>query len=202
MFRHAKSNRAKSGRICISGTGRAGTTFLVELFTALGFDTGADRAEYYPMARAGLEFSIFSSRAPRVLKSPLLCDQVDAALEAGVIIDHVIIPIRRFDHAAASRIHVQKISTGQSDGRSVAGGLWATETASEQEAVLRSKLASLIEALVRNDIPMTLLAFPRSATDASYAYGKLAPLMPDITPEVFHAAFEQTAKPELIGNFA
>jgi hypothetical protein len=28
--------------ILISGTGRAGTTFLVQLFTALGFDTGFD----------------------------------------------------------------------------------------------------------------------------------------------------------------
>lgn len=115
-----------------------------------------------------------------MIKSPFLCDQIDAALQAGIAIDHVVVPIRRLDHAAASRVLVQEITTGQKDGPSVVGGLWDTQAASDQERVLRDKLSTLIEALVRNDIPMTLLSFPRSATDARYTYGKLSHLMPCI----------------------
>ena len=32
--------KAKSGHIVITGTGRSGTTLLVQFFSALGFDTG------------------------------------------------------------------------------------------------------------------------------------------------------------------
>jgi hypothetical protein len=46
---------AKS-HILISGTGRAGTTFLVELPTELGFDTG--KGHYNENCHAGLKNSI------------------------------------------------------------------------------------------------------------------------------------------------
>ena len=51
----------RRGRILISGTGRAGTTFLVQLLTELGLDTGYSDPErvamtYSEQARAGLEW--------------------------------------------------------------------------------------------------------------------------------------------------
>lgn len=196
-----QSNRLQSppGRIFISGTGRAGTTYLVQLLTKLGLDTGAwTDDEYFPNARAGLERHVFDPEAPRIVKSPFLCEQVDAVLAAGMAIDHVIIPIRRLEDAAASRILVQQVTPGAN----VKGGLWETETAEGQIDVLRRKLTNLIEALVRHDIPMTLISFPRSATDASYLYRKLSPLIPNVEEAFFHRVFVEVAKPELIHDFS
>lgn len=193
------------GHIVISGTGRAGTTFLVELFTTLGMDTGfsdtASSDSYFPKANAGLERSLLDPDAPQIVKNPYFCDQVDAAVAAGIPISHVIIPVRRFEEAAASRIHVQQRTTGHQDGPAVAGGLWGTVTASEQLPILRQKFSSLVEALVRNDIPMTFLAFPRLTGDADYLFDKLSPLLPRVSKKEFVTAFRARARPEVVHNF-
>jgi hypothetical protein len=72
--------------VVITGTGRAGTTFLVQLLTCLGLDTGFDintmevlptaRTAHIgsmglsPIARAGLEMDIRHAQAPYIVKSP------------------------------------------------------------------------------------------------------------------------------------
>ncbi len=47
-------------KVIITGTGRAGTTFLVQLLTELGLDTGYTRRtwsrDYFEHCDAGLEF--------------------------------------------------------------------------------------------------------------------------------------------------
>jgi hypothetical protein len=189
-------------RIIISGTGRAGTTYLVQLLTELGLDTGEwAEKDYFPKARAGFERGIFEPSGPRIIKSPFLCENVDAVLAAGIRIDHVVIPVRRFDEAAASRAYVQETAGGYKDGGAVEGGLWEAESADEQIAVLYRKFANLIESLVRNDISMTLISFPRSATDPGYLFGKLSPLMPGVSESRFRQAFLQISKPSLIHRF-
>lgn len=59
--------------VVITGTGRAGTTFLVDLLFHLGLDTGyqADSIENYkhPNARAGLEVDIRELPCPTLLKA-------------------------------------------------------------------------------------------------------------------------------------
>ncbi|WP_146767913.1 hypothetical protein [Mesorhizobium atlanticum] len=191
------------GHIFISGTGRAGTTFLVQLFTELGYDTGTwSDADYFPHARAGLERDVFGADLPAIVKTPFLCDYVDQALFSGIQIDHVIIPVRRMVDAAASRAHVQLETTGTKDGKSVNGGLWGTEIAEEQADVLSRKFANLVEALVRHDISITMVSFPRSATDAAYLFRKLSPIIPSISVDVFTTAFNNTAKPAMIHKFS
>lgn len=126
---------------------------------------------------------------------------MDAVLSAGIKIDHVVIPVRRFEDAAASRAYVQKITAASPDGSPIGGGLWETDRADEQIAILYRKFANLIESLARNDIPMTLISFPRSATDAQYLFGKLSPLMPGVSESRFQEAFFQISKPSLIHQF-
>jgi hypothetical protein len=96
---------------------------------------------------------------------------------------------------------VQYETTGKTDGDAVAGGLWGTETASNQETVLRAKFANLVEACVRNDIPMTFLSFPRFATDPEYAFERLNFLFPNINYTEFSRRFRAVAKAELIHDF-
>jgi hypothetical protein len=76
---------AKNGRIIITGTGRAGTTFLVQLFSELGFDTGYSAEEAMRavdgISRAGLEKPLVDESNPYVIKSPWFADQLAEALE-------------------------------------------------------------------------------------------------------------------------
>jgi hypothetical protein len=197
--------REDAGKVFISGTGRAGTTFLVELLTELGLDTGFSgeprEDAYFAEARAGYEWDLTDPNGPRIQKSPYLCDVLDEVVARGTPISCLIVPVRDIADAARSRIKVQTASTGSGDGDPVAGGLWSTAVASDQETVLRSKLSRLIESAVKHDIPMVFMHFPRFANDREYTFGKLVEVFPDLGPAKFNAAFAKVAKPELISRF-
>jgi hypothetical protein len=189
--------------VVISGTGRAGTTFLVDLLTRLGLDTGfeAETIDLFPVARAGLEMDIRDPNAPYIVKNPHLCDLAEEVLASSVRIEHAIIPVRQFDAAAASRAHVQRLTTGSADGKTVPGGLWATDKADEQVGVLRVKFTKLIEVLVRHDIPMTFLSYPRLVRDPDYLYGKLQFLLAGIDLATFRNTFNELVRPEWVHQF-
>jgi hypothetical protein len=206
-----------SSHVIISGTGRAGTTFLVQLLTRLGLDTGFDRntmavlpaaqsarmgMDYFPIARAGLEMDIRAPGAPYIVKTPFLCDWTEEALASSIRIEHAIIPVRQFEAAAASRAHVQRETTG-SVNRTIkaAGGLWDIDLAEHQVGILRQKFTNLIEVLVRNNIPITFLSFPRHVRDPDYLFGKIRFLLGNIDLTSFRAAYEEVVRPELVHQF-
>lgn len=204
-----------AGRVFISGTGRAGTTFLMQLLTELGLDTGypigsiqslndpiGDRmANYFPVARAGFERDPLDANNPMIVKSPFLCDQVDRVLESGILISNIIIPVRDLFQAAQSRRSVQANTVGFKHGERVPGGLWDTTAGGDQECVLAFKFAKLIEAAVRNAIPVTFLCFPRLALDPQYTFEKLQFLLPFFQYETFNRIFFECSNPELIHDF-
>ena len=99
---------AHDPKIVITGTGRAGTTLLVQILDALGLDTGINTGKLVPFApgvRAGLECRVDDPDAPRVVKDMTLGFRMQEVLESGKVeIEHVILPTRRLDIAAASRI--------------------------------------------------------------------------------------------------
>lgn len=66
--------------------------------------------------------------APYIVKSPFLCDLLEEVLASGVRIERTIIPVRQFDAAAASRAHVQKLTTGNADGEIKVWGAYGTRT--------------------------------------------------------------------------
>jgi len=204
--------------VIISGTGRAGTTFLVQLLTYLGLDTGFDSKtmevlptarnarlgtmDIFPIARSGLEMDILAANAPYIVKTPFLCDLIEDVLAASVQIEHAIIPVRRFDAAAASRVHVQVQTTGSADRTKKApGGLWGIDKASDQADWLRLKFTELIEALTQHDIPMTFLAYPRLVRDPDYLYAKLNFLLADVSSASFRMAYDKIVRPEWVHQF-
>ena len=206
------------GHVVVSGTGRAGTTFLIELLTRLGLDTGFDSntmevlptardarlglMDLFPAARAGLEMDIRHAQAPYIVKSLFLCDLAEDVLASSVRIEHAIIPVRQFNAAAASRAHVQKLTTGDADGTdSVAGGLWGTDRADDQVGLLRLKFTKLIEVLVRHDVPMTFLWYPRLVRDPDYLYAKLNVLLGHIDLAAFRMVFNGIVRPEWMHQF-
>ena len=137
-----------------------------------------------------------------IIKSPFLCDRIDDVLAAGIEISHIIIPVRDFSAAAESRALVQSETTGTRDGESVAGGLWESKHSRDQEHVLKSKLAHLVEACVRNGIPMTFLAFPHFARDPDYLFDRLRFALPlNASRKKFHRAFAAVIRSDLIHDF-
>ena len=182
-----------SPKIVIAGTGRAGTTLLVQIMTDLGFDTGFQPGiGTQNPGRPGLEKNILAPNAPRVIKSPRLSSELGPMLEQGLVeIEHVIIPVRDLDVAAASRIRAS------SYGRSLnahGGLLWGQKRASSQRGALADMLSQLLITVARFDVPHTLLYFPRFASDPQYTFQRLSPLDPNLTLDdyarVMHSRFD------------
>ena len=190
--------------LIISGTGRAGTTFLVQLFTALGLDTGfADPASgVHVNCSAGMEWDILHPDAPYIVKSPWLCDSLDELLEAGrMVIDHAIIPVRDLYSAAESRRDVTRRSDRTLYPEGIPGGLWLTDRPERQEAVLVNQLYEMIYAIAKWNIPMTLLHFPRLVQDPEYLFRKVEFALKRISREEFLAAHRRVARLELVHEF-
>jgi hypothetical protein len=187
-------------KIIITGTGRAGTTFLVQLLTELGLDTGYTREtwrqSYDEHCAAGLEQPWAGVNSPRILKNPAFCETLPGLLEEGAItVEHAIVPIRALEEAARSRILVG------GKGRTP-GGLWGTTKAAGQQAALAENFHRLVEALVAHEIPHTFLDFPRFVRDPAYTWEKLRWLLTGVERVAFDAAFARVARPELIHDFS
>lgn len=189
--------------LIISGTGRAGTTFLVQLMTQLGMDTGFSSPfeGISQRSNAGLEWDLRKGDAPYVVKSPALCNRLAEVLQGSdVQIDHAIVPIRDLYAAAESRRAVaRKGSHKFLEPRSF--GFWRIRRADDQENVLAQNLYTLLHTLAQHDIPVTLLYFPRLAKDPEYLYRKIGPLLPPAGYEAFLSAFNRVSRPEGIHDF-
>jgi hypothetical protein len=188
-------------KIIITGTGRAGTTFLVQLLTELGLDTGYTRKtwsrDYFEHCDAGLEFDVLAKDAPYIVKNPDFCETLPGLLATGRFkVDHVLVPVRELDAAAQSRIRV-----GGADGN-VPGGLVGTADPAAQKGVLAESFHRLMYTLTEYDIPYTLLHFPRIVRDPEYTREKLQFLVPGIDGNTFDAAFRGAAQPKLIHEFS
>lgn len=203
--------------VVISGTGRAGTSFLVELLTHLGCDTGYTTEEIAKhkskAARAGLEHDIRRDNAPYIVKSPWFCDHAAEVLERDdITIEHVFIPMRDLQGAAESRRFVtNEVSASlplfkrlrhQLFPKTVAGGLWHTETGKDQETVLLEQIYKLVLSLSKTTVPVTLLRYPQLVLDAPYLYDKLQPLMRDCSFYEFESVFERVSNPDLVHQFS
>ncbi len=196
--------------VIITGTGRAGTTFLVELLTELGIDTGRDRLglDYHENARAGFEYDIRKSDAPYVVKNPELSTGLREVIKDNdLVIDHVLLPVRNLRDASKSRVKVLEDSNISSAKRlfkrlkgkdPVAGGPWGARSLPEQEIVLGQKLSTLIVTLAELDLPFTLMHFPQIVKDGNYLFSKLKNAFPSLDRDKFMVAFAAVAKQEKV----
>jgi hypothetical protein len=196
-----ETGRPPEHKVIITGTGRAGTTFLVRLLGALGLDTGISERnfanKYFEQCNAGLEHEILDRKTPYIVKNPALCKTLGPALATGrFVIDHAYIPIRELDSVAASRAAVGGVNGSRP------GGLWCTSDAAKQGAVMGELFHQLVHTLVVNEIPHTFILFPRMVTDPAYTYQRLEFLMKKgISFETFQGAFARTADPSLVHRY-
>jgi hypothetical protein len=195
------ATKAPAHKVIITGTGRAGTTFLVRLLTELGLDTGFTRGnwsrDYFTHCDAGLEHDLTGADAPYIVKNPALCETLESILAEGrVMVDHAFIPIRDLDAVAFSRIRVGGAN------ESVPGGLLKNSNPGLQKAIMAEMFHQLVHTLVAHDIPHTFLLFPRFACDPDYAYARLRPILGRIPIETFREAFARVSNPTLIHDFS
>jgi len=210
-----KDSNSKIRRHCvITGTGRAGTTFLVKLLTNLGLDTGFTPNDLItktdPIAHAGLEHDIRRASSPYIIKNPAFCDiSHEIFARDDIAIDHIFIPIRDLTAAADSRREVtqKNIDLNRPNFKSLGlrenpfpGGLWHTEIGaeSEQEMILLKKIYNLLEGSARSHVPITLISYPLLANNPIYLYEKLKPILGDIHRDFFLFQHEKTLDKNLL----
>ncbi len=183
------------GKIVITGTGRAGTSLLVAILSDLGLDTGFPPGVPIPAGRnAGLENRVRDPAAPRIVKTPAVMFVLDEIVAEGITIDHVIVPMRDLAVASASRIRVSDY--GVAVGRP--GGLVGTRTPWGQERLLARRFHDFMCTIAELEIPCTLLAFPRFASDWEYTHRRLGFLAPGVPGDAWKAAVEGRYAPELV----
>lgn len=183
-------------KIVITGTGRAGTTLLVQVLTDLGLDTGfASDHRLHDGVNAGLELDIQSPGAPRIVKDPRLSRRLGTLLDGGLVdVEHVIVPIRDLDIAVASRVR----NAGYGRDLARRAGLFGTGRATQQKEALALLSYELVWSIARHDLPHTFLVFPRFANDWEYTYRKLAFLDPSIGPDRWKDAITARTDSSLI----
>ena len=190
-------------KILITSTGRAGTSFLVQLFTALGLDTGYRdldecRHKLNPTAHAGLEWHPEHGVPPRIFKSTHWASMKDTEARDAISLEHVYLCVRDLTESANSRRRCNAASTGKAP-RGVPGGLVGTSKPEEQEAVLLERQWRLMLLLAQAYCPVTVIAFPDMVRDICYLYAKLReglPLGDDLG--AFRGAWEKTVQPQWI----
>ena len=194
---------ATKSHVLISGTGRAGTTFLVRLFGELGEDTGFLNPEQGidPISHAGLEVDLLTVPMPRVVKSPFACEKLSVALERKLYrVDHCFVPMRDLYSAAESRRRISRIH-GNLNANEVRGGIWDAETPEKQENELAQEFFRLMLTLARHNIPLTLLDFPRFVNDVEYLWRKISPVFPKVKKLHFDSAFHDLVRPDWVHKF-
>ena len=205
--------------IFIAGTGRAGTSFLVRFLTEAGLESTLSRngsdALWDERAKAGLEEplgTIATGDLPYLVKSPALHVVADRIAASPATVRAVIIPVRDLASAAASRLIVQHQATQsehpwltglsepweESHTAAPGGAIFSTHPL-DQARILAVGFHRLVETLVRHDIPLVFLHFPRLASDPEYLFEKLAFILPaDTTLERVRCAVARVSEAENI----
>ena len=188
--------------ILVTGAGRSGTSLLMALFTFLGLDTGFDETEFERVqssnSKAG--FEKHQDPCPYIVKCIWCSEKVDAMVNKHAFaMEHVIFPMRSLEGSVQSRKRISDLVGG---GERV-GGFDNASNEDEQKQVNCRRVYNLLHDLAKNDIPFTLLHFPRLANDAEYLWGKLEWLFQKngISKEKFLEVHAKVSNPNLI-NFS
>lgn len=164
-------------KIVITGTGRCGTSFLMQLITNCGLNTGYSKEEAYNAIRkidglnAGIEHGINQEKTEKstYIKNPQWIDTGEFnRLRNKYIISNVLLPVRDLDATAKSREYMNSVTHG------AYGGFWMGAHNVEQQKQVNAKMTyNFIHYCALNDIPVTIISFELMMQDPAYLYEKL-----------------------------
>ncbi len=156
------------GKIVITGTGRCGTSFLMHLFTALGFNTGYNLDEckqHLERSRCdgGIEHSIGTELFNKsdIVKNPAWFYKPELL---DFDIDYLIVPFRNLENVALSR--------GRNNG--YGGFLKGAHDVQSQMELDRKAVCHFIEYVIKADLKVLFLDFPLITKDPKYLRIKLS----------------------------
>lgn len=164
----------------ITGTGRAGTTFLVGLLSLLGFPTGFTNQTVFDTIKdnshAGLESfpkllnkMLECTKNRRVFKNPRLI--VDTDWLRARNLDTIIVPVRDSTGAAASREYQSTHFNKDRGGWSNTG----VQTYAQQLAENNERLVNFLwHVSTLTSVRVIFLQYPLHVLNASYSYQKMA----------------------------
>ena len=174
-------------KILITGTGRSGTTFLIKLFSFLGYDTGYTRENYksyiYENCNSGMEREYNENYY--ILKNPDFIQKWDKIIQE-INIKLVIIPIRNYKESALSR---ESHSFNE-------GGLWNATDINEQITYYNKIMADYIFYMTKYNIPTLFLNFNKMINDKEYLFDKLKEILSekDISFSVFSLVYDEVTE--------
>ncbi len=203
-------------KIIITGTGKSGTTFLVHLLTALGYDTGYELDTIHehmsPISNGGLEWYIRGRKAidpsPYIIKNPSLCFDLQERIRRwNWSVEHVYVSLRQYKEAANHRYHKTMRVRGIGlhsfieglDGEKREKEIEFLQSLNKDEQIYletmksASQIGHLMEQLVGSGIPYTFIEFPKSALSWKYCQSKLGKLVSNISGKVFMDTFDKIA---------
>lgn len=201
------ADESKRRHAVIAGTGRAGTTFLVQFLDSCGIETGST-SRYDERANAGLEIPLHDSNAPYLTKDPwfyLYCESLDLQ---EIHIDVLILPMRDLAEATSSRLVQEKsrVIEGMPDHFALAdsygvvpgGSIYSLEPL-DLERILATGFYRVLYWAVSHDIPIIFLDFPRLVEESAYLIDQLWPWLSQFSSrENAERAFTRTARTEKV----
>ncbi len=207
----------KHTQVVITGTGRSGTTVLIELLTKLGMNTGFVSEDLNNLknqiARAGLERRVGVEPYSYIVKDPSFIDYAATVFGRDDLdIEHIFIPIRDIEAVANSRRQNQRAQFKRLSFKHkrnylrqpwlLEGGLLGTKSLKKgkQEAVLLQRLYDLLLEAAKYQVPVTFIEFPDLVHRPDYLYEKLEPIMKGVEFSEFLSVFNSVVTPEMISN--
>lgn len=175
-------------KILITGTGRCGTTFLIVLFSFLGYNTGFNKNNYksyiFANCNAGMERDYKNNYY--ILKNPTFLIDIEKIMkDTSIKIKYVIIPIRDLKMSAISRVKNGKDR----------GGLWFATDESSQIDFYRKILTDYIVISTQYNLNTIFIDFNQMIKDKTYLFNKLKNILDEknIDLQTFSLVFDDVS---------
>ncbi len=188
-----------SHHILIAGTGRAGTSVLVQYLSAMGLETilgqSGTAVVGNEFSNAGLEHDLLNSSPtdwPYVIKSPWAYECIDSLLaHPNITLDAVVVPMRDLVESSSSRVILERGAILRGGAESSAemanwenwattsGGIIYSLNPVDQGRLLAVGFHHLLCKLIEKEVPIIFLSFPKFLVEPGYLYRTLKSLLPE-----------------------
>jgi hypothetical protein len=187
-----------SPKVLITGTGRCGTTFLIKLFTFLGYDTGYTVENYkdsiFTNCNSGMERAY--NEKPYILKNPNFMENIEKIVnDKSINIRYVIMPIRDLEESAKSREEISK-KPGILINNTKPGGLWNANNKEEQIEYYKKIINNYMAVTKKYNIKTIFIKFKEMINNPNYLYKKLFPILLEkaININTFTIVYKKTSE--------